>query len=114
MYINATSYFGYYGLFSGALLPGHPLSDYVNASMAAANPDLLDRGLTVAYGQYDIAFDDTKLLQEALDAIGVKFLSRVVPYGFHAWNTWQDAFWTFGRTTLWKERPFTDEIGHGQ
>lgn len=113
MYINATSYFGYYGLFSGALLPGHPLSDYVNASMAGANPDLLDRGLTVAYGQYDIAFDDTKLLQEALDAVGLKYVSRVVPYGFHAWNTWQDAFWAFGRTTLWKKRPFTDEVGHG-
>ncbi|EME89733.1 carbohydrate esterase family 1 protein, partial [Pseudocercospora fijiensis CIRAD86] len=105
MYINATSYFGYYGLFSGALAPGHPLDDYVNTSMAAQNPALLDRGLTVAYGLFDIAFDDTRLLQEALDGIGSKYVSRVAPFGFHAWNTWQDALWTFGRTTLWKARP---------
>lgn len=114
MYINATSYFGYYGMFSGALLPGKTLSDYVNGTMAANNPDLLGRGITVAYGQYDIAFDDSKLLQAALDGIGVKYVNRFVPWGFHAWNTWQDAFWTFGRTTLWKPRPFTDMIGRAK
>ncbi|KXT10877.1 hypothetical protein AC579_8997 [Pseudocercospora musae] len=113
MYINATSYFGYFGLFSGAMLPGHPLSDYVNSSMAAENPALLDRGLAVAYGLFDIAFDDTRLLQEALDGIGLKYVSRVAPFGFHAWNTWQDALWTFGRTTLWKPRPLTEKAGHG-
>lgn len=113
-YINATSYFGYYGMFSGALSPGFPQSAYVNATMATENPALLDRGVFVSYGQYDIAFDDTKMLQVALDAIGVKYVSRFVPWGFHAWNTWQDAFWHFGRTTLWKPTPFTDFIGHGQ
>jgi len=113
MYINATEYFGYYGFFSGALLPGHKLGDYVNRNLTAGNPALLDRGITVGYGQFDIAFDDTKLLQEALDSVGVKYVSRFVPWGFHWWNTWQDTLFTFGRTTLWKPRPFSDEIGHG-
>lgn len=113
MYINATSYFGYYGMFSGALLPGHQLGDYVNRNMTAKNPALLDRGITVGYGQYDIAFDDSKLLQQALDSVGVRNINRFVPWGFHWWNTWQDCLWTFGRLGLWKGKPYTDLVGHG-
>lgn len=113
MYINVTSYFGYYGFFSGALLPGHPQSDYVNSNLTARNPDLLDRGILVGYGQYDIAFDDTKKLQAALDSVRIKYVNRILPWGFHWWNMWQDHLWNFGRTTLWKERPFGEEIAHG-
>ncbi|KAI0477270.1 carbohydrate esterase family 1 protein [Xylariaceae sp. FL0804] len=113
MYANATADFGYYGLFSGALLPGAALADYVTPAAVAANPALADRGLLVGYGQYDIAFDDARLLQTALDACRVKYVSRFAPWGFHAWNTWQDSFWWFGRLVLWKERPFGDLTGHG-
>ncbi|KAI7549839.1 hypothetical protein KC331_g3561 [Hortaea werneckii] len=113
MYINATSYFGYYGFFSGALLPNHPQSDYVNSNVTAQNPDLLDRGILIGYGQYDIAFDDAKKLQAALDSVGIKYVNRFLPWGFHWWNMWQDHLWNFGRTTLWKERPFGEGIAHG-
>jgi hypothetical protein len=82
MYLNATSYFGYYGLFSGGTLPNLP-SNYVNINDTVRNPALLDRGVFVGYGQYDIAFDGSKNLQQALDFIGVRNVNRFVPWGFH-------------------------------
>ncbi|KAJ5626759.1 hypothetical protein N7528_004186 [Penicillium herquei] len=118
-YINYTSYFGYYGIMSGGPSTNSEndppaLSGYVNASMAAANPDLLTRGLFLSYGQYDILFTDTRRLQEALDDIGAVYVTRFLPWGFHFWNTWQDAFWHMGRMALWKPIPFTKSTGHGQ
>ncbi|KAJ5831903.1 carbohydrate esterase family 1 protein [Penicillium riverlandense] len=113
MYINATSYFGYFGVMSGALLPGAPQSDYVNATMLKANPALGDRGIYVGFGLYDIAFPDTRQLQYAFDALHIPYVTRVVPWGAHYFNTWQDALWNFGRIVLWKKRPLTVEAGHG-
>ena len=83
MYMNAIEDFGYYGFFSSALSPGHELSDYVKTNDTAQNPALLNRGILVVYGQFDIAFDDTKLLQQAFDSIGVKNVNRFVPWGSH-------------------------------
>ncbi|KAM3064905.1 hypothetical protein ACMFMG_011269 [Clarireedia jacksonii] len=106
MYINATDYFGYFNIMSGVLLPNAPTSLYINASMVEANPSLASRGILVGFGLYDIAFDDCRKLQAAFDEIGIGYISRVVPYGSHFFNTWQDILWTFGRFGLWKERPF--------
>ncbi|OJJ42342.1 hypothetical protein ASPZODRAFT_137356 [Penicilliopsis zonata CBS 506.65] len=118
-YTAYTSYFGYFGFLSGAAATNSeneapPLSEYVNASMAAANPDLLDRGIFVSYGQYDVLYTDARRMQEALDALNVTYVSRFIPWGYHFWNTWQDAFWHFGRAALWQPLPFTRYTGYGQ
>jgi enterochelin esterase-like enzyme len=104
MYINATDYFGYFGIFSGATFGGP--GSYVNASMLAANPALRQKGIYTSVGLYDFAFDDIRGLEEALQSNGVPFLGRVVPFGYHAWNTWQDCLWFFGKKALWKGLPF--------
>lgn len=118
-YVNYTSYFGYYGIMSGGPATKNEndapsLSGYVNSSMVASNPDLLTRGIFVSYGQYDILFTDARRLQQALDEIGVVYVTRFVPWGFHFWNNWQDSFWHMGRMALWKPIPFTKSTGHGQ
>ncbi|KAI1845420.1 hypothetical protein JX265_005281 [Neoarthrinium moseri] len=102
MYINATDYFGYFGLFSPAT--SAPLLD--NGTLAA-NPALADRGVFVTYGLYDFVFDAGRELQGALDGLGIEYLSRVTPFGSHYWNTWQDALWWFGQKVLWKPLPVT-------
>jgi enterochelin esterase-like enzyme len=113
MYINATSYFGYFGIMSGALLPDADQSMRINKSMVQSNPDLATRGLLVGFGTYDAAFDDCRRLQVALDTLGIGYVSRMVPYGSHFYNTWEDILWTWGRVGLWKGKPVTDETGHG-
>ncbi|RAK96187.1 alpha/beta hydrolase [Aspergillus ibericus CBS 121593] len=117
-YTNYTSYFGYFGFLSGGPATNDeneapPLTGYVNASMLAQNPDLGTRGLFLSYGQYDILFQDAKRFQEALDDLGIRYVSRFVPFGFHFWNTWQDAIWHLGRAALWKPLPFSGATGHG-
>ena len=105
MYINATSHFGYYGMFSGALGPlVSGIESYVNMSMVSANPALADRGVFVGFGNLDIGLEDCRLLQLALEMAQVGFISRFVPWGSHYWNTWQDTLWYFGRVALWKDR----------
>lgn len=81
--------------------------------MVQSNPDLATRGLLVGFGTYDAAFDDCRRLQVALDTLGIGYVSRIVPYGSHFYNTWEDILWTWGRVGLWKEKPFTDVTGHG-
>ncbi|KAH9907746.1 alpha/beta-hydrolase [Xylariomycetidae sp. FL2044] len=107
MYQNATDYFDYYGMFSGA-----SSSSSAGASVVedlAANPALAGKGLFLAAGLYDFAFDSIREAQAALDGAGIRYISRVTPYGFHAWNTWQDHLWEMGKTSLWKAPvPFTD------
>ncbi|KAK3619146.1 hypothetical protein LTR56_024201 [Elasticomyces elasticus] len=112
MYINATETFGYYGHFSGAKGPASSdtnVAGYISKVSVAANPSLADRGVFVGFGNFDIAFSDCRSLELALELAGVGFLSRFVPWGSHYWNTWQDTLWYFGRTALWKPRPFTVE-----
>ncbi|KAJ4390702.1 hypothetical protein N0V93_004300 [Gnomoniopsis smithogilvyi] len=112
MYINATSYFDYFGIFSGALGPTANASQYLNAEQLAANPSLANKGVFVGFGLFDIAFDDCRLLQAALDGLDIQHVSWVAPYGSHFWNTWQNALWLFGVTSMWKDLPFTPETGH--
>lgn len=104
MYINATDYFGCFGIFSGATFGG--AGSYVNASMIAAKPALRQKGIYTSAGLYDFALDDIRGLQEAFQANAVPFLGRIVPFGYHAWNTWQDCLWHFGQKALWKSLPF--------
>ncbi|KAH8653869.1 Alpha/Beta hydrolase protein [Xylariales sp. PMI_506] len=105
MYINATSYFTYYGQFSGALLPGVPQSAY--------NPDLGSRSIMVSAGLFDIAFDDARQLQVALDELQISCISRIAPWAAHYYDNWEDALWHFGRIVLWKETPQNVTSGHG-
>ncbi|KAK0317473.1 hypothetical protein LTR82_011511 [Friedmanniomyces endolithicus] len=112
MYINATTHFGYFGHFSGARGPAASdtnTAGYISNMSVAANPALASRGVFVGFGNFDIAFSDCRSLELALELAGVGFLSRFVPWGSHFWNTWQDTLWYFGRTALWKQRPFTVE-----
>ncbi|KAI1140215.1 carbohydrate esterase family 1 protein [Hypoxylon sp. FL0543] len=106
MYVNATDYFDYFGMFS-------PATDepYVDNATLAANPALANKGLFIAYGLYDFVFDSGRDLQAALGALDIKFLSRVTPFGGHYWNTWQDELWWFGVKALWKPFPYTAQTG---
>lgn len=113
MYLNATTYFTYFGLFSGARGPSSPASAYLDASALAADPDLATRGVYLDFGLYDIAFEDCRALQAALDGVGIPCLARVAPWGSHYWNTWQDALWNFGVTSLWKTVPFGSSSARG-
>jgi enterochelin esterase-like enzyme len=113
MYINATDYFAYFGPFSGALLPNADQSQYVTPAAVAANPSLADRGIMVAFGAFDIAFDDSRKLQVGLDASGITHLNLLVPWASHWYNLWQHSLYNFGRYALWKPRPFTVETGRG-
>ncbi|XXH04024.1 hypothetical protein Hte_010435 [Hypoxylon texense] len=106
MYVNATDYFDYYGMFSPAT--DRPTLD--NETLAA-NPALADKGLFVAYGLYDSVFENGRELQAALSAVDIPFVSRVTPFGGHYWNTWQDELWWFGVKALWKPKPFTAQTG---
>ncbi|KAI4861557.1 carbohydrate esterase family 1 protein [Hypoxylon rubiginosum] len=106
MYVNATGYFDYYGMFSPAT--DRPTLD--NETLAA-NPALADKGLFVAYGLYDFVFENGRELQAALSALDIPFVSRVTPFGGHYWNTWQDELWWFGVKALWKPKPFTERTG---
>lgn len=103
MFINSTSYFGYFGIMSGALQPSAVQSMYINQSMVSTNPDLATRGLLVGFGTYDAAFEDCRRLQLALDTVGISYISRIVPYGSHFYNTWEDILWHWGRFSLWKK-----------
>lgn len=112
MYINATSYFSYFGLFSGATF-GQP-GTYPTARTVAENPRLKQVGVYTSAGLYDFAFDDVRALGQALQREGIGFRDRVVPFGWHAWNTWQDCLWHFGRVGLWKRVPFeANKVGGG-
>ncbi|KAJ4413840.1 hypothetical protein N0V82_008282 [Gnomoniopsis sp. IMI 355080] len=113
MYINATSYFDYFGIFSGALGPTANASQYISAEQLAADPSLATKGVFVGFGLFDIAFSDCRQLQAALDGLEIQHVSWVAPYGSHFWNTWQGALWNFGVTSLWKDLPFTTATGHG-
>ncbi|KAI1370167.1 carbohydrate esterase family 1 protein [Hypoxylon crocopeplum] len=106
MYVNATDYFDYFGLFSPATA-----APYVDDAALAANPGLGEKGIFVAYGLYDFVFDSGRDLQAALDRLNVRYLSRVTPFGGHFWNTWQDELWWFGVKALWKPIPFTARTG---
>jgi enterochelin esterase-like enzyme len=111
MYLNATDYFGYFGLFSGARGPGQIIGSYLNASMVAQSPGLGQKGIFLSAGLYDIAFEDVRGFQSALDEARIGYMARYTPWGSHYWNTWQDALWTFGVTSLWKPTPFTTRTG---
>ncbi|KAI1100200.1 carbohydrate esterase family 1 protein [Jackrogersella minutella] len=108
MYANATDYFNWYGMFSPATTEPYT---YIDNATLAANPALADKGIFVAYGTYDLIFDNAKALQAALDSLNIKHLSRITPFGSHYWNTWQDALWLFGVKALWKPFPFTAQSG---
>ncbi|KAI2606450.1 carbohydrate esterase family 1 protein [Hypoxylon fragiforme] len=106
MYINATDYFTYFGMFSPAT------SDpYIDAAAVAANPALAEKGVFVAYGLYDFVFDSGRDLQAALASVDIPFLNRISPWGGHYWNTWQDELWWFGVNALWKPLPYTTKTG---
>lgn len=105
MFINATDYFNYFGFFSGALGPGVDISAYINQTMVDDNPQFLEKGLYTGFGLYDIAFPDMRLLQTAFNDARVPYVGRVVPFGFHYWNTWADCLWNFGQQALWKQLP---------
>lgn len=106
MYVNATDYFNWFGMFSPATE-----APYVDEAALAANPALAKKGVFVAYGLYDSVFDAGRDMQAALDALDVKFLSRITPFGGHYWNTWQDELWWFGVKALWKPFPYTQRTG---
>ena len=107
MYINATSYFDYYGMFSGALGPRTAAGQYINNATLAKNPSFSKKGVFTAVGVYDGAFPDIRNFQTALQNLQLPFVSRITPYGYHQWLTWQDNLWHFGQTVLWKPLPMT-------
>ena len=109
MYVNATDKFDYFGMFSPATN-----APYVNAESVKTNPGLLKKGIMVAYGLYDFVFPQARDLQTALDALGIRYITRVTPFGSHYWNTWQDELWWFGVKVLWKPLPFGVETGRGR
>ncbi|KAK4150248.1 endo-1,4-beta-xylanase Z [Chaetomidium leptoderma] len=109
MFVNATDMFDYYGMFSPATS-----GPYIDAAAVAANPSLKEKGIMVAYGLYDFVFPAARNLQTALDAVGIRYITRVTPFGSHYWNTWQDELWWFGQKVLWKELPFTVQTGRGK
>ncbi|KAK4555945.1 hypothetical protein LTR86_007165 [Recurvomyces mirabilis] len=114
MYINATSNFSSFGLFSGARGPASSdtnTAGYISNASVAANPELANRGVFIGFGNFDIAFTDCRALELALELAGVPFLSRFVPWGSHFWNTWQDTLWYYGRIGLWKPRPYGIDAG---
>ncbi|CAK7202867.1 hypothetical protein SEUCBS139899_005594 [Sporothrix eucalyptigena] len=117
MYVNYTSLFGYYGFLSGASISDSVTLDgpgnFISANDTAANPDLTTRGIYVSYGQFDKLFQTSKYWQQTLDALDIPYITRFIPWGFHFWNTWQDAIWNFGRSTLWKPLPVTQYTAHG-
>ncbi|KAI2463806.1 carbohydrate esterase family 1 protein [Annulohypoxylon bovei var. microspora] len=102
MYVNATDYFDWFGMFSAATT-----GPYVDNTTLAANPALAQKGVFVAYGLYDSQFEPGRDIQAALDGLDIGFLSRITPYGAHWWNTWQDELWWFGVKALWKPFPYT-------
>jgi enterochelin esterase-like enzyme len=106
MYVNATDYFDYFGLFSPATL-----GPFIDAAAVAEKPGLKRKGFMVAYGLYDFVLPMARNLMEALDSVGIRYIHRVTPFGSHYWNTWQDELWWFGRKVLWKEVPFTVQTG---
>jgi enterochelin esterase-like enzyme len=106
MYINATDYFDYYGMFSGVLLSSEPATDYINSSIVAAHPSYATKGIYSSAGLYDFAFENVREVQVAFDGAGVPYRGRIVPFGFHYWNTWTDCLWNFGKQVLWKPLPF--------
>ncbi|KXX81517.1 Endo-1,4-beta-xylanase Z [Madurella mycetomatis] len=106
MFVNATDKFDYYGMFSPATNP-----PYIDTASVAANPGLMQKGIMVAYGLYDFVFPQARELQTALDALGIKYINRVTPFGSHYWNTWQDELWWFGKKVLWKPLPFRVTTG---
>ncbi|KAK3672803.1 hypothetical protein LTR78_007389 [Recurvomyces mirabilis] len=95
MYINATSNFSSFGLFSGARGPASSdtnTAGYISNASVAANPELANRGVFVGFGNFDIAFTDCRALELALELAGVPFLSRIglwkpTPYGIDAGRT---------------------------
>ena len=106
MFVNATDKFDYYGMFSPATN-----APYINASSVAVNPQLTQKGIMIAYGLYDFVFPQARDLQTALDAVGIRYINRVTPFGSHYWNTWQDELWWFGVKVLWKAVPFGVQTG---
>lgn len=88
MYINADDYFNHFGMFSGALEPFATPSAYINATTLAANASLAKKDLYAGAGLYDIAFGDVLNRQAASEALKTANISRIVPYGFHYWDTW--------------------------
>ncbi|KAI0179373.1 carbohydrate esterase family 1 protein [Hypoxylon sp. FL1284] len=105
MYVNATDYFDYFGMFSPAT--DSPLTQ----EMLDANPALADKGVFVGYGLYDSVFDSAKNLQSDMDKLKISHISRITPVGSHYWNTWQDTLWWFGVKSLWKPKPFNTTTG---
>ncbi|KAL2115425.1 hypothetical protein VTJ04DRAFT_9680 [Mycothermus thermophilus] len=106
MLVNATDTFDYFGLFSPATLP-----PYIGEKDLKKNPALKEKGIFIAYGLYDFVFQWARDLQTALDALEIRYLNRVTPFGSHAWNTWQDELWWFGQKVLWKELPLWKLVG---
>lgn len=106
MFVNATDKFDYYGMFSPSTNP-----PYINASSVAAKPQLMKKGIMIAYGLYDAVLPRARDLQTALDAVGIRYINRVTPFGSHYWNTWQDELWWFGVKVLWKGLPFDVQTG---
>lgn len=117
MYVNHTSYFGYYGFFSGASISDsvslNGTGNFITANDTAANPALLNRSIYVSYGQFDKLFQTSKYWQQTLDSLSIPYVTRFIPWGFHFWNTWQDAVWNFGRSTLWQPLPVNEYTAHG-
>ncbi|KAF3058330.1 Carbohydrate acetyl esterase/feruloyl esterase [Daldinia childiae] len=60
MYVNATDYFNWFGMFSPATE-----APYVDEAALAANPALAEKGLFVAYGLYDSVLTRGKDMQAA-------------------------------------------------
>ncbi|KAK2007422.1 alpha/beta-hydrolase [Colletotrichum eremochloae] len=106
MYINATDYFDYYGLFSPAMT-----APYFNPSSLRQNPLRENKKIFIACGLYDSLLTKTLDLQHALDASKIEYVSRVSPFGSHYWNTWQDNLWWFGVKSLWKRSSSRLDLG---
>ncbi|KAI6382267.1 hypothetical protein MCOR25_000856 [Pyricularia grisea] len=105
MYINATDYFDYFGIFSGA-------QGMVDAShLAPRATEFRRKGVFNSYGLYDFTFDMDRSIEVAMNANGIRYVSRIQPWGGHYWPTWMDSLYYFGRRALWKPLPFDARTG---
>lgn len=103
MWTNATDYFDYFGFCAmiQGVIPSQQLPDA--DAVIKEKPNAADKGLFLGSGLYDPhAFPMMRDLQKSLDSMGLDYVSRITPFGTHAWPAFQDQMWWFGSHMLWK------------
>jgi hypothetical protein len=79
--VSATDYFDYYGFLSGNTGSNGVITaaGYINASEVEKNPALAKKGIYTSLGAFDLAAQDVRNFQAALDALDIPFVSHLSP-----------------------------------